>query len=51
MGFLRRILGARRDEGADEPTAPPNEVDLAADERQHELDVLREEAARLDDLA
>ena len=65
MGLIRRLLGGGRpsDAAPDPPTdaadaadtadtagaADPAEVDAA--EREHELDVLREEQARLDDLA
>ena len=55
MGFLRRIFGGGDsgddatkprldDDGEDRSTEPD------ADERQHELDVLRSEAQRLDEL-
>jgi hypothetical protein len=60
VSFLRRILGGP---GRSEPgggggdgattegtTAPPTASDLEADERAHELDVLRAEQDRLDDL-
>ena len=57
MGFLRRILGGGRSNDKDnEASAGVNDdgadasVDPAADERQHELDVLRAEAERLDEL-
>jgi hypothetical protein len=50
MGFLRRLFGGDAPrEAREEP-----EVDAAAadaEERQHELDVLRGEQERLDDLA
>jgi hypothetical protein len=50
MGFLRRWLG-----GHSPPETEPDEaVDAAAadaDEREHELDVLRSEHERLDELA
>ena len=53
MGFLRRIFGGSHDGGhdasaGDDRNAQP--VDPDADERQHELDVLRTEEARLSDL-
>ena len=53
MGFLLRLLGgeAPRDPApasADEPTGPAN---VDADERAYELELLRGEQARLDDLA
>ena len=50
MGFLRRLLGG----GAPAETPDAANVDSAAidaEERQHELDVLRGEQERLDDLA
>lgn len=57
MGFLRRILGGGRiDNRDDEGSAGVDDdgadltVDPDADERQHELDVLRAEAQRLDEL-
>jgi hypothetical protein len=55
VSFLRRILGGGgRTEpdgaAADDATAAPTASDLEADERAHELDVLRAEQDRLDDL-
>jgi hypothetical protein len=57
MGFLRRIFGGSDDTG-DDGTAPGRDearedppVDPDAEERQHELEVLRSEAERLDELA
>jgi hypothetical protein len=47
MGFLRRLLGTPV---ARDP-APIDAAELDADERRHELEVLRDEQARLDDLA
>jgi hypothetical protein len=50
MGFLRRLLGG----GESEPPARPETFDpaeLDAEERAHELEVLREEQERLDELA
>ena len=47
MGFLRRLLGT-----SDDATVSLNDpIDVDEDERQHELDVLRGEHARLDELA
>ena len=50
MGFLRRLLGGQ---GAavdrDEPVS--GAADLEAEEREHELEILRGEQDRLDDLA
>ena len=56
MGFLRRIFGGGSSGGDDAPTTAVDvdgevgSVDVDADERQHELDVLRAEAERLDEL-
>ena len=49
MGFLRRLLG---DTGPRETTtrAPLDPAEAEAVERQHELDVLREEQERMDEL-
>ena len=53
MGFLRRVFGSGRGTGdddlADELDDPSVEPD--AEEREHELDVLRSEAERLDELS
>jgi hypothetical protein len=58
MGFLRRIFGGGRGNDSDvEPTADVDDagedgsVEPDAEEREHELDVLRAEAERLDELA
>ena len=57
MGFLRRIFDGGRTSGDDEATTSVDDdgeagsVDVDADERQHELDVLRAEAERMDELA
>ena len=56
MGFLRRIFGGGRTNGDDEARTSVDDdgeagwVDVDADERQHELDVLRAEAERMDEL-
>jgi hypothetical protein len=57
MGFLRRILGGSRSTDDNETTAASDDddrdaqsVEPGAEERQHELDVLRSEAERLDEL-
>ena len=55
MGFLRRIFGGGSNRGDDAVTGDDDDreagwVELDADERQHELDVLRSEAERLDEL-
>jgi hypothetical protein len=59
MGFIRRLLGGGRPSDAApnlptdaaEATGAADPAELDAAEREHELDVLREEQARLDDLA
>ena len=50
MGFLRRLLGG---DPAPEPQddGPSDGASIDSDERQHELDVLRGEQERLDELA
>lgn len=49
MGFLRRLLGDNDGEARDE--APPvDPAELDASEREHELDVLRAEGERMDEL-
>jgi hypothetical protein len=49
MGFLRRILGG--DPKADEPPGPPvDQEELEAEERARELELLREEQARMSEL-
>ena len=47
MSFLRRLLGGSVEASA---PAPPTPAEVEEDERQHELDLLRGEAERLDDL-
>ena len=49
MSFLRRLLGG--DPAPDDRGAAPPDATIEADERQHELEVLRDEATRLDELA
>jgi hypothetical protein len=49
LGFLRRLRGETRPEASETATPNPEEVD--ADERQRELDLLRGEQERLDELA
>jgi hypothetical protein len=53
MGFLRRLLGGGQpsDDEPEQPADPAEAAELDAAEREHELDVLREEQGRLDDLA
>ena len=50
MGFLRRLLGGGPPTEAPETTAD-DAATLDAEERKHELEVLRGEHERLDDLA
>jgi hypothetical protein len=50
MGFLRRLLGGDATDGA-APAEPFDAAAAEAEERQHELDVLRGEQERLDELA
>ena len=49
MSFLRRIFGGEESGGVKSPHAA-SQADLEADERAHELELLRGEAERLDDL-
>ncbi len=48
MSFLRRLLGR---EAPSESDAPVDDAAVDAAEREHELDVLRGEQERLDELA
>jgi hypothetical protein len=50
MGFLRRLLGGEATTRDDAPGSF-DAAEAEADERAHELDVLRAEQDRLDDLA
>lgn len=50
MKFLRRLVGENEASNAQAP-APISPADIDASEREHELDVLRGEENRLDDLA
>ena len=50
MKFLRRVLGGKEDPDVPE-AAPVDPAELDASEREHELDVLRGEHERLDELA
>ena len=50
MGFLRRLLGGEAQAGTPD-AAPFDAAQADAEERQHELDILRSEQDRLDDLA
>lgn len=52
MGFLRRLLGGDpAPDAQDDAPFDSGAADADADERQHELDVLRGEQERLDELA
>lgn len=48
MGFLRRLLGGKEPGATEAP--PPDPAELEAAEREHELEVLRAEQERLDEL-
>ena len=48
MSFLRRLLGREAPSVSD---APVDDASVDAEEREHELDVLRGEQDRLDELA
>lgn len=48
MSFLRRLLGR---DAPPESDAPVDDAALDAEEREHELDILRAEQERLDELA
>jgi hypothetical protein len=50
MGFIRRLLGGTANSEATE-AAEVDPAELDAAEREHELDLLRGEQERLDDLA
>ncbi len=53
MSFLRRMLGSRESsdgDGSGDRTATPASGDLDADERAYELELLRAEQERLDEL-
>ena len=50
MGFLRRLFGGEAHSDAP-AAAPPVGADLDAEERAYELELLRSEQERLDDLA
>ena len=47
MSFLKRLLGS----DAAKPSPPIDAAEVDAEEREHELDVLRGEQERLDELA
>jgi hypothetical protein len=50
MGFLRRLLGGGNAPSNEPEPEPLNPAELQADEREHELDLLRGEEQRLDEL-
>ena len=55
MGFLRRLLGGgagSEGSGSSDPVPSPGDdaIDAEAAERAYEVDIAREEQARLDDL-
>jgi hypothetical protein len=50
MGFLRRLLGGDNAPSNEPEPEPLNPAELQADEREHELDLLRGEEQRLDEL-
>jgi hypothetical protein len=57
VGFLRRLFGgggsgpaSTADRERDERRSPPTVDEIAAEERAHELELLREEQERLGDL-
>ena len=49
MGFLRRLLGGP--ETATPPVPPEDPAAIETEERERELELLKEEQARFDDLA
>jgi hypothetical protein len=51
VSFLRRLFGGGDEQAGANPSGPPaSDAEVAEAERAHELEVLREEAARLDEL-
>jgi hypothetical protein len=50
MGFLRRLLGGNETQANTPAAPPPDASELEAEERKHELEVLRAEQERLDEL-
>jgi hypothetical protein len=48
VSFLKRLFGGNAGEAAGQPAASSSEI--AADEQAHELEMLREDARRLDEL-
>ena len=51
MGFLRRLLGGSQADADVAPAAAADAATVEADERARDLDLLREDQERLDDLA
>ena len=49
MGILQRLLGRSTDDGTTKPTPAPV-VDLEAAERERDLELMRAESERLDEL-
>jgi hypothetical protein len=50
MGFLRRLPGSNEPATKGPTSAPASPAELEAAEREHELEVLRAEQERLDEL-
>ena len=50
MGFLRRLLGGNETRTDASEATPADPAELEAAEREHELEVLRAEQERLDEL-
>lgn len=51
MSFLRRLFGGGSGEGSSSPAAAPvSQADLEAEEQARDRELLREDAARMDDL-
>jgi hypothetical protein len=51
MGFLRRLLGGEQGSPPSETATPEDQQAVEADEKARDLELLREDQARLDDLA
>jgi hypothetical protein len=50
MGFLRRLLGGGETTGDEREATPVDPAELDAAEREHELEMLRADQERLDEL-
>jgi len=50
MGFLRRLLGGGETTGDERGATPADPAELDAVEREHELEMLRADQERLDEL-